>query len=59
MHLRDRDLLENALNHCIDAFEKGGGCGHDLGLHGAFAVVREWERLRTRQLVALLWKDHE
>lgn len=40
-------ILANAL---IEAFELDGGCGHDLGLSGALAIVREWERIRTRAM---------
>ena len=40
-----------------DAFEYGGGgCAHDLGLTGALAIVREWEKIRSVELVEELMK---
>ena len=34
------------------AFEASGGCGHDLGLDGVLAIIREWEQIRTPQNVS-------
>lgn len=36
----------------VKAFEAdGGGSGHDLGLTGALAIVRAWEKIRTPESV--------
>jgi hypothetical protein len=39
-----------------DAFEDGGGCGHDLGLTGVLSIIREWENIRTAEMVEDLLK---
>jgi hypothetical protein len=35
-----------------NAFEDAGGCGHDLGFHGALAIVQRWEALRSEAAAA-------
>lgn len=37
------------------AFEQPGeGCGHDLPLTGVVAIIAEWERIKTPEMVAAL-----
>jgi hypothetical protein len=43
------DQQFNIFEPICDAFEADGGCGHDLGLTGAYAIIRAWERLRTAE----------
>ncbi len=51
------DEKHRVVRALIEAFEdRGGGCGHDLGLTGALAVVEAWERIRTPEKVADLSK---
>ena len=45
------DKKHNVFSRLNDAFERSGGCGHDLGVVGALAVIQAWEKIRTEDAV--------
>ena len=46
------DAKHDIASKLTDAFEsRGGGCGHDLGITGTFAIIEAWEKIRTEEKV--------
>lgn len=50
--LKDFDKKHDIFGRLCEAFEKSGGCGHDLGLKGALAIIAEWEQIRDPAKIA-------
>lgn len=44
------DKKYNIIGKVYEAFEADGATAHDLGLTGAIAVIRAWERIRTDEM---------
>jgi hypothetical protein len=45
------DKKHDVFEPLCDAFERSGGCGHDLGITGALAIVKAWEKIRDAEKV--------
>jgi hypothetical protein len=51
--IRVGEVEMNTYGKLLDAFEKYGGCGHDLPIKALAALINEWECIRS----AGSWRD--